>query len=65
MTLHMENPALTARGVPNSDLLAGWIGSESNPSIRSLQVALLTRRYGVTNAMAATIAALLFGEVSE
>jgi hypothetical protein len=61
----MENPALTARGIPNSDLLAGWIGSENSPSIRSLQVALLMRRYGITDATAATIAALLFGEVSE
>ncbi|MGB3445208.1 MAG: hypothetical protein WBA48_00740 [Xanthobacteraceae bacterium] len=62
MTPQMENPALAARGVPNSDLLSGWINSEDNPPVRSLQVSSLTRRCAINAAMAATVAALLFGE---
>jgi hypothetical protein len=63
MTPHMENPALAARGVPNSDLcLAGWISSEDNPPTRSLQVASLTRRCAISPALAAVVAPLLFGE---
>lgn len=63
MTLQMENPALAARGVPKTDLcLAGWINSEDNPPTRSLQVSSLTRRCAISAAMAAIVAALLFGE---
>lgn len=63
MTLDMKNPALAARGVSNTDLcLAGWINSEDNPPVRSLQVSSLTRRCAINAAMAATVAALLFGE---
>jgi hypothetical protein len=60
----MENPALAARGVPNSDLLAGWINSEDNPPTRSLQVASLTRRCAISAALAAVVAPILFGEGS-
>jgi hypothetical protein len=62
MASHMENPALAARGVPNTDLLAGWIISEDNPPILSLQVSSLTRRCAISTALAAIVAPLLFGE---
>jgi len=62
MTPQMENPALAARGVPNSDLLGSGINSEFSPSLRPLQVALLTRRCALTVAMAAIVAPILFGE---
>lgn len=62
MHLQKENPALAARGVPNTDLLAGGINSENSPSIRNLQVAQLTRRCALTAAMAAIVAPLVFGE---
>ena len=62
MTPQMENPALAARGVPNSDLLAGWINSEDKPPIRSLQVSSLTRRCAISATLAAVVAPLLFGE---
>lgn len=62
MSLQMENPALAARGVPNTDLLTGGINSEDSRSTRSLQVALLTRRCAISAAMAAIVAPILFGE---
>jgi len=62
MTPHMENPALAARGVPNSDLLAGGINSEDSRSIRSLQVSSLTRRCAISAVMASIVAHLIYGE---
>lgn len=62
MTTHMENPALAARGVPNTDLLTGGINSEDSRSTRSLQVAALTRRCAISTALAAVVAPLVFGE---
>jgi hypothetical protein len=62
MQPHMETPALAARGAPNSDRLGGWINSEDSRRTRSLQVALLTRRCAISAVMAATVAALVFGE---
>lgn len=62
MTFHMENPALAARGVPNSDLLGGWISSEDSRSTRSLQVSSLTRRCAISATLAAIIAPIVFGE---
>lgn len=62
MTTHMENPALAARGVPNTDLLTGGINSEDSRSIHALQVASLTRRCAISAVMAAVVAPLLFGE---
>ena len=62
MSLQMENPALAARGVPNTDLLTGGINSEDSRSTRSLEVALLTRRCAISAAMAAIVAPILFGE---
>ncbi|MCP1998137.1 hypothetical protein [Nitrobacter winogradskyi] len=62
MTTHMENPALVARGVPNTDLLTGGISSEDTNSIRLIQVSSLTRRCAISAVMAAVVAPLLFGE---
>jgi hypothetical protein len=62
MTPQMENPALAARGVPNSDLLGSGIISENRQIARSLQVASLTRRCAINAAMAAVVAPILFGE---
>lgn len=62
MSLHMENPARAARGVPKTDLLARWIVSEDNPPTRLLQVAALTRRCAISTTLAVVIAPLLFGE---
>jgi hypothetical protein len=62
MTPHMENPALAARGIPNSDLLGSGINSEDSRQTRSLQVALLTRRCAISAALAAVVAPLVFGE---
>jgi hypothetical protein len=62
MTPHVENPALAARGVPNSDRLGGWISSEDSRQTRSLQVALLTRRCAISVALAGVVAPILFGE---
>lgn len=62
MTSQMENPALAARGVPNSDLLAGWINSEDSRFTHSLQVSSLTRRCAISAALAAVVAPIMFGE---
>jgi hypothetical protein len=58
----MENPALAGTGLPNTDLLAGWIVSESKPSLLNPQAVWLTRRCAITAAMAAVVAPLVFGE---
>ncbi len=63
MSLQKENPA-GGRGLPNTDLLSSGISSEDSRSIRSLQVALLTRRCAISAAMAAIVAPILFGEGS-
>jgi hypothetical protein len=62
MMPNMENPALAGTGLPNSDLLTGWIVSESKPSLVDLQAVSLTRRCAITAAMAAVVAPLVFGE---
>ncbi len=62
MHLQKENPALAARGVPNSDVLASVIVSEFSSSVRPLQESLLTRRYAISAALAAVVAPLVFGE---
>ncbi|WP_256807769.1 hypothetical protein [Bradyrhizobium sp. Bra64] len=59
----MENPALAARGVPNADLLAGSITSETTSPLRRLQASRLARLYAVNAAMAEIIAPLVFLEV--
>jgi hypothetical protein len=59
-----ENPALVARGVPNSDQLAGSITSECTLRVRKLQASLLTRRCAISFAMAAIIAPLFYGDAS-
>lgn len=65
MQPHMENPALAARGVPNSDLLTGSIGSESTLPLRKLQAQRLTQRFAISPAMASVLAPLLHGEVAQ
>lgn len=62
MQPEMENPALAARGVPNTDLLGSGINSEDSRSVRSLQVASLTRRCAISAVMASVVAPLVFGE---
>lgn len=57
-----KNPALGARGFPNIDLLGSGISSEDSRSVRSLQVASLTRRCAISAVMAAVVAPLVFGE---
>ncbi len=64
MQPHKENPALGARGVPNSDLLAGSIGSEDTKSLRHFQARNLTRRFAISFAMASIVAPLLHGEAA-
>ena len=56
----MENPALAARGVPNTDQAGGSIAPEhATPHLRIQQVSRL-RRYAVNSAMAETLAPLVF-----
>lgn len=62
MHLQMENPALAARGIPNTDLLGSGISSEDTNSTRLVQVSSLTRRCAISAAMAAIVAPLVFGE---
>lgn len=62
MHLQKGNPALAARGIPNTDLLESVIVSEFNTSVRPLQESLLTRRYAISTALAAAVAPLVFGE---
>ncbi|MET4425847.1 hypothetical protein ABIB09_008272 [Bradyrhizobium sp. RT3a] len=59
----MENPALAARGVPNSDLLAGSINSESTLSLRKIQASLLARRCAISFALAEALAPFIYGGV--
>jgi len=64
MQPHMENPALAARGVPNSDLASALICSEYATSVHDLQARRLTRRCAISLAMASIVAPLLHGEVA-
>ncbi|MET4528657.1 hypothetical protein ABIB87_008382 [Bradyrhizobium sp. JR18.2] len=57
----MENPALAARGVPNSDLLAGSINSESTLSLRKIQASRLMRRCAISVELADALAPFVYG----
>ena len=58
----MENPALAARGVPETDLAGAVIVSEyATPHLR-LQVSRLVRRYAVNAFLAETLAPMVFME---
>jgi hypothetical protein len=60
-----QNPAtLAACGASVNDLAGASINPDNSHSALALQVARLTRRCAVSAAMAATIAPLVFGEVS-
>ena len=64
MLSHMENPALAARGAPNSDQADGSITSECTSSLLILQASTIARRVGVDADMAVTLAPMIFGVLS-
>lgn len=62
MASQMENPALAARGVPESDLAGALIFPEYASPLVDLQARRLTRRCAISMAMAAIVAPMIHGE---
>jgi hypothetical protein len=57
-----ENPARAARGCPATDQADGSITPEFKSQLIHLQVARLTRSCGISIAMAAIVAPLVYGD---
>jgi hypothetical protein len=62
MQPHVENPALAARGVPETDLAGALINPEYATPQHRLQVSRLVRLYAVNASLAEAIAPLVFLE---